>query len=122
MLFPGHALSVVVQHDMLIQARLNSCLACYAWLQVQEIALSSLEEISQPDAPADAVREAGARVWVKLRLGMDYDLLVAQPQRLAAFKSDIAHWLREVVGDTKYIYGTGGVRGGGEGGGKWWQL
>jgi hypothetical protein len=85
-----------------------SCVVC---TQVQEIALSSLEEVSQPETPADGVREAGARVWVKLRLGMDYDLLVAQPQRLAAFKSDIAHWLREVVGVTKYIYGTGGIGG-----------
>jgi hypothetical protein len=39
---------------------------------------------------------------------MDYDLLVASPQRLAQFKSDVAHWLREIVGNTKYIYGAGG--------------
>lgn len=76
----------------------------------QEIAMSTLEDAGQQGEGESAVedpREAGPRVWVKLRLGMDYDLLVASPQRLAQFKSDVAQWLREVVGNTKYIYGTG---------------
>jgi hypothetical protein len=38
---------------------------------------------------------------------MDYDLLMAQPQRLGLFKADLAQWLKELVGDTKYIHDTG---------------
>lgn len=54
-----------------------------------------------------STREAGPRVWVKLRLAMDYDLLAAHPTRMLTFKTDVAAWLKEVVQDTTYIYGTG---------------
>jgi hypothetical protein len=79
-----------------------------------EIASSSLDEeppinLSDDDEEegGDPSKEAGQRLWVKLRLSMDYELLVAQPLRVAQFKHDVAHFLREVVGDTKFVYGTG---------------
>lgn len=80
-----------------------------------EIASSSLDDdspidLSDDEEDGDPSKVAGQRLWVKLRLSMDYDLLVAQPLRVAQFKHDVAHFLREVVGDTKFVYGTGGCR------------
>lgn len=82
-----------------------------------EIASSSLDDdkppidLTEDEEEGDPNKEAGQRLWVKLRLSMDYDLLVAQPLRVAQFKHDVAHFLREVVGDTKFVYGTGGCAG-----------
>lgn len=74
-----------------------------------ENAVGDLDGASQPgNSAADIGRfVAGTRLWVRARLGMDYDLLVSQPQRMAQFKSDVIGWLKGVVGDTKHVSGSG---------------
>lgn len=59
--------------------------------------------------PAFLPKQPGKKIYTKLKIDTDYDVLAVSPLKMAHFKTDLVQWLKSVAASPEYIYGAGGL-------------
>jgi hypothetical protein len=60
-----------------------------------------------PMTPTVNPREAGKKIYTRIKIDTDYDVLVTSPLRMARFKTDLLQWLRSGASTPEYVYSAG---------------
>lgn len=73
--------------------------------QNQSSTSSSSSSSSSADAPGPTPESV--TIYTKLKINSEYDQLVASPQKVSQFKSDVVGWLKSATGSPEFVQDAG---------------